>query len=67
VLRAWLLNVYDLNILNSAEDGVRVTAFSADDRSANQLSQSQVRGAAGCLVYQEGGTGGCQCAMRGVS
>lgn len=42
VLRAWLLNVYDLNILNSAEDGIRVTSFCADTRSANQATQSQV-------------------------
>jgi hypothetical protein len=44
VLRAWLLNVYDVDILNSVEDGVRLTASSANDRSANQLSQSQVTG-----------------------
>jgi hypothetical protein len=48
VLRAWLLNVYDLNVLNSAEDGIHVTSFSADTRSANQATQSQVNNVASC-------------------
>jgi hypothetical protein len=47
VLRAWLLNVYDVDILNSAEDGVRLTASSANERSANLLTQSQVSKATG--------------------
>jgi hypothetical protein len=42
VLRAWQLSVYNLNILNSPEDGIHVTVFSADARIANPATQSQV-------------------------